>query len=113
MSKSSVWSSVNDFNALKANASARLLAASNKSLGAGAGDQSLLVSARSVNAASMYDDLNLMCPITVHQRMANENYEFECKCKKMNVPFISDLEFDYFIRLMPVEQLICIVVIDS
>jgi hypothetical protein len=108
-SKSTVWSSA-DFMSMKANSTARVLASNN--LVNAKGDE--LASARS-NASYLLvnEDLNLMCPVSLHQRLANDKFDVECKCRRTNVPFINDLEFDYFIRLLPVEQLIVIVVIDS
>lgn len=60
------------------------------------------------------EDLNLMCPVSLHDKLAYNRYEVaECRCRKLTMPIVRDLEFDYFIRLLPTEQLVVVVVIDS
>lgn len=59
-------------------------------------------------------DLNLMCPVSVHNKLAFNAYEVaECRCRKLTTPIVRDLEFDYFIRLLPPQQLAVVVVVDS
>lgn len=60
------------------------------------------------------EDLNLMCPVSLHEKLANNRYDIpECRCRKLHPPQLRDLEFDYFIRLLPTEQLAIVLVIDS
>jgi hypothetical protein len=59
------------------------------------------------------DDLDILCPVSLHQKLAFDRYDTECKCKKFAVPLINDVEYDYLIRLLPAEQLSVVVAIDS
>ena len=60
------------------------------------------------------DDLNLMCPVSLHEKLAKSRYDVpECRCRKLAPPLVRDIEFDYFIRLLPSEQQAIVVVIDS
>lgn len=59
------------------------------------------------------DELNILCPISLHHKLALQRFDTECKCKKFAVPMIGDVEFDYLIRLLPSDQLAVVVVIDS
>jgi len=44
----------------------------------------------------------------------NPDKVYTCKCSKRSIPLISDVELDYFLRLVaPVSQLIVICVINS
>ena len=59
------------------------------------------------------NDLNLLCPVSLHLKMAFEKYDHDCRCKKQIVPMIYDLEFDYLMRMLPTQQLAVIVIMDS
>ena len=59
------------------------------------------------------EELTLMCPVVLHHRIVFDRHDIECRCRKQNVPFIHDVEFDYMLKLVPVEQLIIVVIIDS
>lgn len=60
------------------------------------------------------EDLNLMCPVSLHEKLAKNLYDVpECRCRKLHPPIVRDIEFDYFVRLLPQEQLAAVIVIDS
>ena len=59
------------------------------------------------------DDLNMLCPVSLHQKLIFDKYDVDCKCKKQIVPLISDIEFDYFLRLVPSEQMIVIAIVNT
>ena len=59
------------------------------------------------------EELILMCPVTLHYRIVFDRHDIECRCRKQNVPFIHDVEFDYMLKLVPVDQLIIVVIMDS
>jgi hypothetical protein len=59
------------------------------------------------------DEFSFLCPVGLHQKIALSRFDSDCKCKKYQVPFIQDLEYDYFIKLLPPEQLTVVVIIDS
>ena len=59
------------------------------------------------------EELTLMCPVTLHHRIAFERHDIECRCRKQNVPYIHDVEFDYMLKLVPVNQMIIVVIVDS
>ena len=61
----------------------------------------------------LIDEWNILCPVSLHQKLALSRFDTECKCKKFSVPVISDVEYDYLIRLLPVNQLVVVVIIDS
>ena len=66
-----------------------------------------------VQASSINDNLNLLCPVSLHKMIAFGRFDHDCKCKNQFVPCVTDLAFDMLIRLMPVEQLLAVVVIDT
>jgi hypothetical protein len=59
------------------------------------------------------DDLNLLCPVNLHFKMAFEKFDHDCRCKKQTVPCLFDLEFDYLMKMLPSDQLAVVVIIDS
>jgi hypothetical protein len=65
------------------------------------------------NKFSFSNDLNLLCPVSVHNKLVHGKLDVECKCRRQTVPFLNDVEFDFLIKLLPVEQLAVVVVVDS
>ena len=68
-----------------------------------------------INSTRIYTNEELMnlCPVWLHQRMAFNRHDMDCRCKKQFPPFIYDLEYDTSLRVLPTEQLAVITVIDS
>ena len=65
------------------------------------------------NSRLIFDQLNLQCPVSLHQKMAFSNFGIDCKCKKYLVPLVYDVEYDYFLKMLPPDQVIVVVIIDS
>ena len=59
------------------------------------------------------DELTLMCPVSLHQRIIFDKHDVECRCRKQTVPFIHDVEFDFLMKLVPSDQTIIVVIVDS
>lgn len=75
---------------------------------------SMGLSPRRMAAYFSNEDLNLMCPVSLHEKLAKNLYDVpECRCRKLHPPIVRDIEFDYFVRLLPQEQLAAVIVIDS
>jgi hypothetical protein len=68
---------------------------------------------KSTSRVMTNNDLNLLCPVSLHLKMAFEKYDHDCRCKKQIVPLIYDIEFDYILRMIPLNQLAVIVIMDS
>lgn len=113
LSKSAIWS-IGELNRAKTLSSIRVLSKYNqfKTKFNLHSDSSNNFSSKS-NRFFTNDDLNMLCPVSLHQKLAMEKYDVNCRCKKQIVPIITDVEFDYFLRLVPLEQIIVIAVIDS
>lgn len=119
MSKSAIWSNA-DLNKAKASSSKRVLSSAIYSNKRGVASLYRMSTESNFNdytsRSSRFfsnDDLNLMCPVSLHQKLAFERFDIDCKCRKQNVPLISDVEFDYFLRLVPLDQIIVVVITDS
>jgi hypothetical protein len=65
------------------------------------------------NKFSFSNDLNLLCPVSLHNKLVHGKLDVECKCRRQTVPFLNDVEFDSLMKLLPVEQLAVVVVVDS
>ncbi|RNA29347.1 hypothetical protein BpHYR1_032044 [Brachionus plicatilis] len=110
-SKSAIWS-IEDLNRAKAISSSRVLTSHFKaSINFDLDNLSTFVSKS--NRLYTNDDLNLLCPVSLHQKLAFDKYDVDCRCKKQIVPIVNDVEFDHFLRLVPIEQIVVIAVIDS
>jgi hypothetical protein len=59
------------------------------------------------------DEFDVLCPVSLHHKLAFGKFDTDCKCKKFIVPMVNDVEYDYLIRLLPAEQLAVVVIIDS
>ena len=74
-----------------------------------------VVNASGPASARLYtnDELSLICPYTLHQRIVFDRHDADCRCRKQTVPNIHDVEFDYLLKFIPTEQLVIVVVTDS
>lgn len=61
--------------------------------------------------------LNMLCPVSLHEKLAFKKHRIdECRCRRLShikPPTIRDVEFDYFVKLLPPEQLIVVAIEDS
>ena len=59
------------------------------------------------------ENLNMLCPVSLHYRIGFDRHDIECRCRKHFVPFVNDIEYDALIKLLPNEQLAVVCVVDS
>jgi len=59
------------------------------------------------------EKLSMCCPALLHNRLAFNKNEVDCKCRRQTIPLINDVEYDTLLSLLPREQLVVIVIIDS
>ena len=57
--------------------------------------------------------LSMMCPVSLHYRLAFDKTDMDCKCRRQTVPFINDVEYDVLLKRLPGDQLAVIAVTDS
>lgn len=60
-----------------------------------------------------FENLNMLCPASLHFKIGFDRHEFECRCRRHFVPQVGDLEYDALIKLIPPVQLLVVCVIDS
>ena len=58
-------------------------------------------------------DLHLQCPVILHGKIAFDVNTSTCRCSKHIVPLVRDLEFDFFLDILPEDQILLVAVIDS
>ena len=58
-------------------------------------------------------DLHLQCPVILHNKIAFNVDNVTCRCSRHMVPLIKDLEFDFFLDILPEEQILVVTIIDS
>ena len=61
----------------------------------------------------MAQDLHLQCPVILHNKIAFDVNNTTCRCSKHCVPLVRDLEFDFFLDILPEDQILLVAVIDS
>jgi len=59
------------------------------------------------------EHLSMCCPVLLHNRLAFNKNEIDCKCRKQKMPQINDVEYDTLLKLLPPDQLAVIVITDS